>query len=61
MTNGGSPLAYDQSFTIKQQAAYVQDDIKAGNATLNLGLRFDHYDGLTSATSFSLGSASPTP
>ena len=50
LTNGGSPLAYDQAFTIKQQAAYVQDDIKAGNATLNLGLRFDHYDGLTSAT-----------
>ena len=52
MTNGGSPLAYDQSFTIKQQAAYVQDDIKAGHATLNLGLRFDHYDGLTTATQF---------
>jgi carboxypeptidase family protein len=50
LTNGGSPLAYDQSFTIKQQAAYVQDDIKTGNATLNLGLRFDHYDGLTTAT-----------
>jgi hypothetical protein len=52
LTNGGSPLAYDQSLTIKQQAAYVQDNIKAGNATLNLGLRFDHYDGLTSATQF---------
>ena len=50
LTNGGSPLAYDQSFTIKQQAAYVQDDIKAGNATLNLGVRLDHYDGLTTAT-----------
>jgi hypothetical protein len=52
LTNGGSPLAYDQSFTIKQQAAYLQDDITAGHATLNLGLRFDHYDGLTSATLF---------
>src|SRR4051794_9912840 len=51
LTNGGSPLVYNQSFTIKQQAAYVQDDIKAGNAMLNLGLRLDHYDGLTSATS----------
>ena len=50
LTNGGSPLAYNQSFTIKQQAGYVQDDIKAGNATLNLGLRLDHYDGLTTAT-----------
>ncbi len=50
LTNGGSPLAYNQSFTIKQQAAYVQADIKAGNATLNLGVRLDHYDGLTTAT-----------
>jgi len=50
LTNGRSPLAYDQSFTIKQQAAYVQDDLKAGNATLNLGVRLDHYDGLTTAT-----------
>src|SRR5262249_8343636 len=25
LTDGGSPLAYDQSFTVKQQAAYVQD------------------------------------
>src|SRR4051794_8307060 len=50
LTNGGSPLAYNQSFTIKQQAGYVQDDIKAGNATLNLGVRLDHYDGLTTAT-----------
>jgi hypothetical protein len=50
LTNGGSPLAYDQSFTIKQQAGYAQDDIKAGNVTLNLGLRFDHYDGLSTAT-----------
>ena len=50
LANGGSPLAYDQSFTIKQQAGYVQDDVKAGNATLNLGLRFDHYDGLGTAT-----------
>ena len=50
LTNGGSPLAYDQSFTIKQQAGYVQDDIKASNVTLNLGLRFDHYDGLSTAT-----------
>jgi hypothetical protein len=50
LTNGGSPLAYDQSFTIKQQAAYVQDDIKAGDATFKLGVRIDHYDGLTTAT-----------
>jgi hypothetical protein len=50
LTNGGSPLAYDQSFTIKQQSAYVQDDIKLGDVSLKLGLRLDHYGGLTSAT-----------
>ena len=50
LTSGGSPLAYDQSFTIKQQAFYVQDDITAGNASFKVGLRVDHYDGLTSDT-----------
>ena len=50
LTRGGSPFAYSQVGTIKQQAAYVQDDIKAGNATFKLGLRLDHYDGLTTAT-----------
>jgi hypothetical protein len=51
LTRGGSPFAYDQSATIKQQAGYIQDEIKAGNATMKVGLRLDHYDGLTSATS----------
>jgi hypothetical protein len=50
LSRGGSSLAYAQSATIKQQAAYIQDDIKAGNATFKLGLRLDHYDGLTSST-----------
>ncbi|HUL74487.1 MAG TPA: TonB-dependent receptor [Vicinamibacterales bacterium] len=50
LTNGGSPLIYDQSFTVKQQSAYVQDDITAGHATFKLGLRLDHYDGLVSST-----------
>jgi TonB-dependent receptor-like protein/carboxypeptidase family protein len=50
LTNGGSPLAYNQSFTIKQQAAYIQDDIKAGDASFKLGVRLDHYDGLSTAT-----------
>jgi carboxypeptidase family protein len=50
LTAGGSPLSYDQSGTIKGQNGYVQDTITAGNATFNLGLRLDHYDGLTSRT-----------
>jgi hypothetical protein len=46
LSNGGSRLVYNQSATIKEQAAYIQDDIKAGDATFKLGLRVDHYDGL---------------
>ncbi len=50
LTRGGSPLLYAQRKTINQQAAYVQDDIKAGNANFKLGVRLDHYDGLTART-----------
>ena len=50
LTRGGSPLAYHQTGAIKQQAAYIQDDIKAGDATFKVGVRLDHYDGLTTAT-----------
>ncbi len=50
LSRGGSSLAYSQAATIKQQAAYIQDDIKAGNASFKIGLRLDHYDGLTTAT-----------
>lgn len=47
---GGAPLAYNQSTTIKQQSFYVQDDIKARDATFKAGVRVDHYDGLTTQT-----------
>jgi len=50
LTRRGSPFAFAQAATIKQQAGYIQDDIKAGDATFKVGLRVDHYDGLTSAT-----------
>jgi hypothetical protein len=50
LTRGGSPIGYHQTGTIKEQAAYIQDDIKAGDATFKLGVRLDHYDGLTTAT-----------
>jgi hypothetical protein len=50
LTRQGAPFTYQQTATIKQQAAYLQDDIKAGDATLKLGVRLDHYDGLTAAT-----------
>ena len=50
LTSGGSPLHYDQSATIKEQSAFIQDDIKLGDATVKAGLRIDHYDGLTTKT-----------
>ena len=50
LTRNGSPLAYHQTGTIKQQAAFIQDEIKAGPATFKLGVRLDHYDGLTTET-----------
>jgi Carboxypeptidase regulatory-like domain len=50
LTRGGKPLNFNQSLTVKQQAAYVQDDIKASDATLKLGVRLDHYDGQVTAT-----------
>jgi hypothetical protein len=50
LSRGGSPLAYAQAAMIKAQGAYIQDDIKAGNATFKVGLRIDHYDGLSTAT-----------
>jgi hypothetical protein len=50
LTRAGVPFVYGQTGTIKQQAAYVQDDIKAGHVTMKVGLRLDHYDGLTAAT-----------
>jgi hypothetical protein len=50
LTRGGTPFAYSQAATVKEQAAYLQDDIKAGYATFKVGLRLDHYDGLTTAT-----------
>jgi hypothetical protein len=50
LTNGGVPFVYNQTFTVKQQAAYLQDDFTTGPVTMKLGLRLDHYDGLVSST-----------
>src|SRR5581483_5861801 len=50
LPRGGTPFVYNQAATIKEQAAYIQDDIKVGGATIKAGLRLDHYDGLTTAT-----------
>jgi hypothetical protein len=50
LSRRGSPFNFAQTATIKEQAAYIQDDIKAGHASFKLGVRLDHYDGLTPAT-----------
>jgi hypothetical protein len=50
LSRGGTRFAFDGAGTIKEQAAYIQDDIKAGNATFKVGVRVDHYDGLSTAS-----------
>jgi outer membrane receptor protein involved in Fe transport len=51
LTRGGSLFTFNGSALIKQQAVYAQDSITFGKATAMLGVRFDRYEGLTSATS----------
>ncbi len=48
LTNGGSPFVFHGRKTIKAGGLYAQDEIHAGDATFKLGLRYDHYAGLTS-------------
>ena len=48
-TRGGGYYHYSGRADIKETALYVQDQIKAGNWTFNLGIRGDLYNGLTSA------------
>ena len=47
LTRSGSLLSFRDSGAIDQQAIYVQDTITLGNLTANLGVRGDHYNGLT--------------
>ena len=49
LTSGGAPFRFHGTTTIKQQALYVQDTITLGRASLILGVRGDHYDGLSQA------------
>jgi hypothetical protein len=50
LSRNGTRFAFSGAATMKEQAAYVQDDIAAGNASFKLGLRVDHYDGLSTKT-----------
>jgi carboxypeptidase family protein/TonB-dependent receptor-like protein len=51
LTRGGTLFQFHGDATVKEQSFYVQDEIRAGgNTTIKLGLRGDHYDGLTTST-----------
>jgi Carboxypeptidase regulatory-like domain/TonB-dependent Receptor Plug Domain len=48
LTRGGGLFPFNGHADIKQLALYVQDAITVGNWTMNLGLRGDLYNGLSS-------------
>jgi hypothetical protein len=49
LTRDGSLFGFHGAHNINQYAFYVQDDIKLGHFTINVGLRDDQYNGLSSA------------
>jgi hypothetical protein len=48
LTRGGGFFAFHGHTDVKELALYVQDSITKGNWSLNLGIRGDFYNGLTS-------------
>src|ERR1022692_3484501 len=48
LTRGGSPYTFNGHTDVKELALYVRDNITKGNWSLNLGLRGDLYNGLSS-------------
>ena len=48
LSRGGGLFQFNGDATINQQAFYAQDDLRVGQFSFKLGVRFDHYDGLTS-------------
>ena len=49
LSRGGSPFAFHGHTDVKELALYLRDNITKGNWSLNLGLRGDFYNGLTTA------------
>jgi len=47
LTQGGTPFTFNGHTDVKELALYAQDAISKGNWTLNLGIRGDFYNGLT--------------
>jgi len=50
LTRGGGMYDYFGHTDVKELALYIEDQIKAGNWNLNLGIRGDIYNGLTKAS-----------
>lgn len=51
LTRGGSLFRFHGKHNVNQYAFFITDSIRFGNLTLNLGLREDQYNGLSSANS----------
>ncbi len=51
LSRGGRLFAFHATGAINQYAVYAQDTITAGHFVFTPGLRFDRYDGLSTATS----------
>jgi len=47
LTRGGHLYQFSGKANINQLAVFAEDSMTVGDFTLNLGLRFDHYNGLT--------------
>jgi hypothetical protein len=51
LTRGGSLFRFRDTGKVNEYAVYLQDSYSLGHLTLNGGLRFDEYDGLSQADS----------
>jgi Carboxypeptidase regulatory-like domain len=52
LARGGSLFQFRGAATIREESAYAQDGIRLGRLDLNLGLRYDNYDGLGKGSAF---------
>jgi hypothetical protein len=50
LTRGGALFQFRGATTIHEESAYLQDSITLGQFHLNLGLRYDHYAGLSNGS-----------
>jgi Carboxypeptidase regulatory-like domain len=52
LTRGGTLFAFRGAATIYEGSAYAEDSINLGQLTVNLGLRYDNYKGLSKGYAF---------